>query len=151
MRRIVLLVFAMTLGACGSPSEAAATPSPQPLAVVDGSGCATDHVQDLTFSSALTGKLSCSAPAATCTLKRSELFGAIHARSGSASLLVSFFISYRDLGQYQFGPTTNDEIDVDGPARWHSSGGTITVGSVKATTMQGTVDAALDNAQGGGI
>jgi hypothetical protein len=151
MRRIALLVFVMALAACAGTGRASPTPSPQALTVADGSGCAADHMQHLTVSAALTGTLSCSVPPATCTLKGHELYGAIHASSGSAPLLVSIFVSYQGVGQYPLGPASNSEIDVDGPARWRSSDGAITVVTVTATTIQGSVDSSLVSGQRGQI
>lgn len=150
---VELICLVALVMACGSST---ATPPVSAVQVTGPASCAAAQTQDLTFSGALTGHVSCSTSAVTCTTTAStpSLVVPINARLGSKAveLLITFRFFRANLTQDQPGTyaagklgeeldSLNYGVSFDGDGHWATPtpGGSMTLSSEDAAGASGTI------------
>ena len=154
---IVIACIAAVTSSCGGSTTA---PTPSADQIIGATSCSPAESQNLTFSGALTGHLTCSVASAQCSTTAStpSLVVPINARIGSsaAQLLVVFRFFRENLTREQPGTYVagklGEEADsgsygalLDGFGHWETptQGGSMILSTDDATGAAGTIDIKL--------
>jgi hypothetical protein len=154
---IVIACTAALTSSCGGSTTA---PTPSADQIIGATSCPPAESQNLTFSGALTGHLTCSVASAQCTTTAStpSLVVPINARIGSsaAQLLVVFRFFRENLTREQPGTYVagklGEEADsssygasLDGFGHWETptQGGSMILSTDDASGAAGTIDIKL--------
>lgn len=156
---VICVVVLVT--ACGSGTAA---PQPPPAEIAGASSCPAAERQDLTFSGALTGHLSCSTSPAACATRNAtpSLLVPLNARLGSRAVQLIFVFSFWREGMKQDQPgiyaagKLGDGTEpgggpygatLDGDGHWETAtpAGSMTLSTDDAGGASGAVDLKLTN------
>lgn len=154
------LLMTVAIAACGGSSAVtgsqSTTPSTPKALIVDsgGTACAKEQQQNIVFSGALSGTLTCAAGRPECsslfkgTVSNKFFKAAIHLVASGKPVQLSFGVApLRGPGVYQADNSEGGTILIlDGPASWMShKGDTITVVTMDDARLAGTLDSTLED------